>query len=378
VEHARRLLIPAFIVAAAAACGGGANPGGASGPASSEALNVRTAPVATRDVVYKVQALGSLEAEELVRVTAEVDGAVAQVLFHEGDRVTPGTVLVRIDLNRYRLEADRAEAAHRKAVADWRRAEEDLKRRETLARDKLVADEELNRARQETERLGAEVAAAKAALDIALQNVTRSEVRPARAGVINTRSVDTGQFVQAGTVLATLVDIGRLRLRFKVSEAESLRAKDGQTVIFRVAALGDRDFTAQVYHVGDVADPATRQVEVLAWVKNPGVLKPGFFAEVALATQAHEGAIVVPEGAVQASERGFVAYVVDAGHARQRPVTLGLRTGDGAVEILSGLKAGEIVVTEGSDRLADGIAVETAGRDPAGVDPVRREPAGPP
>ena len=61
--------------------------------------------------------------------------------------------------------------------------------------------------------------------------------------------------------------------------------------------------------MGDVADPATRQVEVLAWVKNPGVLKPGFFAEVTLASETRKGALVVPEGAVQASERGFVTYV---------------------------------------------------------------------
>jgi multidrug efflux system membrane fusion protein len=322
-----------------------------------------------RDVVYRVRALGSLEAEEMVQVTAEVEGAVAQVLFHEGDRVTAETVLARIDPERYRLEAARAEAAHRKAVADRERAQSDMERRETLAKDQLVAAEELNRARTETERLAAEAAATKAALDIALQNVKRSEVRAPRGGVINTRSVDTGQFVKVGTVLATLVDIGRLRLRFKVSEAESLQSKQGQTVTFRVASLGDRDFTAEVYHVGDVADPATRQVEVLAWVKNPGVLKPGFFAEVTLATEAHRGAIVVPEGAVQASERGFVVYVAEEGLARQRMVRIGLRTGDGTVEIVSGLQAGDRVVTEGSDRLSDGIAIQAVGQEPAGSEP---------
>ena len=348
-----------------AACKSGVDSGGAPGRGGSRSLNVRVAPVAVRDVTYSIKALGSLEAEELVQVTAEVDGAVAEVLFHEGDRVTSGTILARIDPDRYRLEAARAEASHQKAVADWQRAEAEMKRREELARDQLVAAEELNRARQETESLAAEVAAVKAALDIALQNVKRSDVRPSRAGVINTRSVDTGQFVKVGNMLATLVDIGRLRLRFKVSEAESLKTSAGQTVVFRVAALGETDFSAQVYHVGDVADPATRQVEVLAWVKNPGVLKPGFFAEVVLATEVHQGAIVVPEGAVQASERGFVAYIVDGGKARQQPVQIGLRTGDGSVEILSGLKVGDVVVTEGSDRLADGISVEAVGREPA-------------
>ena len=161
-----------------------------------------------------------------------------------------------------------------------------------------------------------------------------------------------------GTVLATIVDSSRLRLRFKVSEAESLRATVGGSVTFRVAPLGPRDFTAQIYHVGRIADTTTRQVEVLAWVDNMGELKPGFFAEVTLAGEERKSALVVPEGAIQASEQGFVTYVVEGGTAKLRPIQQGLRTGTGVVEILSGLKPGETVVTEGSDRLADGIPVE--------------------
>jgi multidrug efflux system membrane fusion protein len=119
-----------------------------------------------------------------------------------------------------------------------------------------------------------------------------------------------------------------------------------------------------------VADPTTRQVEVLAWVDAADELKPGFFAEVTLAGEKKQGALVIPEGAVQASERGFVTYVVDDKKtAHVRPVELGLRTGTGVVEILSGVSAGELVVTEGSDRLADGIVVEdvavAAGREGA-------------
>jgi len=130
-----------------------------------------------------------------------------------------------------------------------------------------------------------------------------------------------------------------------------------------------REFRGDEIHVGDVADPATRQVEILAWVDNPGVLKPGFFAEVTLATETRTGAIVVNEGAVQASERGFVVFVVADGKAQERPVKLGLRTGDGAVEIVSGLSLGETIVTEGSDRLGNGMAVQDAGAaaTPAGA-----------
>jgi multidrug efflux system membrane fusion protein len=324
------------------------------------ALRVRVAEVKAQDVVYRVQALGSLEADEMVRVPAQVEGAVSEVLFQAGDRVTPETVLLRIDPQRYRLEAARAEANYRTALADAHRAQQDQERREALAKEQLVAAEELNRSRQESERLEAAARAAKAASDLAAEELRRSDVRAPRAGVVNTRSVETGQFVKVGDVLATIADTSRLRLRFKVSDAESLRARDGDTVTFRVAALGPDEFPARIYHVSDVADPATRQVEVLAWVKNPGTLKPGFFAEVTLATASKKGALVVPEGAIQASERGFITYAVEDGKARLKPIQIGLRTADGVVEILSGLSAGQTVVVEGSDRLSDGLPVQPA------------------
>jgi multidrug efflux system membrane fusion protein len=323
-------------------------------------IQVRTALAETRNVTYRVTALGSLEAEEIVQVTAEVEGAVTEVRFHEGDRVTRDTVLVLVDPERHRLEVARAEAAHLRAQSDLRRAQEELSRRERLANAELLAMDEVNRYRAASESLEADVAAAKAALDIALQNQRRSEVRAPHSGVINTRTIETGAYVRAGTVLATIVDVSRLRLRFKISEGESLRVAEGQNVSFRVAPLGPRDFVGQVYHVGEVADPATRQVEVLAWVRNPGELKPGFFAEVSFDAGIRENAVVIPEGAIKASENGFVAFIVADGKAQRRPIGIGLKTEDGLVEVLSGLSGDETVVVEGSDLLADGVAVQDA------------------
>lgn len=331
--------------------------GPAKGPQKAGGVAVRTAPVVIRDVVYEIRALGSLEAQEKVQVVAEVEGAVSEVLFDEGLHATPKTVLARIDPERFRLAAEQAEAVLRQAEADSDRAKADLARREALAKDDLLSAEELNRVRAETGRLRAVGEAARAARDIALQNRARSEVRAPGGGTIDTRTVNTGQYVSTGTVLATLVDTSRLRLRCKVSDAESLRASVGQDVTFRIAALGSRDFAARIYHVGSMADPATRQVELLAWVPNPGPLKPGFFAEVHLAAESHKGATVVPESAVLATETGFVAYVVQKEKAVLRKVEIGLRTGDGSVEILSGLAAGDVVIVEGSDRLADGVPV---------------------
>jgi membrane fusion protein, multidrug efflux system len=349
----------------AAACGSG---GGASGPAPkaggggrsgvARAIRVRTAPAVTKDVVYRVNALGSLEAEEVIQVVAQVEGAVSDISFHEGDRVTRDTVLLAIDPERYRLEAARAEAALLRSQSDLKQAQEELGRRERLANAELLAMDEVTRYRAASESLDAQVASAKAALDIAVQNQHRAEVRAPHSGVINTRTVETGTYVRLGAVLATIVDTSRLRLRFKISEGESLRVAEGQDIAFKVGPLGPHLFHGQVYHVGEVADPSTRQVEVLAWVKNTGELKPGFFAEVNFDAGTRENAVVVPEGAIKASESGFVTYVVDGGKAVERPIQIGLKTEDGLVEILSGLTGHETVVVEGSDLLADGVPVQ--------------------
>ena len=350
------VLIACSVAILGSACGG--TQGAASARPQRQALRVRVAPVAVQDVVHTIKALGSIEAQDLVQVTAQVEGVASDVRFREGDRVGPTTVLLRIDPDRHRVEAERAKGLKDQAAAELGRAQADLARRESLAKSQLLSTEELTRSRGENARLEAAVEVAKAAYEIALQDQRRAEVRPPITGVINTRTVDTGQFIRTGTVLATIVDVSRLRLRFKVSEGESLRAREGGRVGFLVAPLGPREFGARIYHVGRIADPATRQVEVLAWVDPENELKPGFFAEVTLAGEKKEGALVVPESAIQASERGFVTYVVLQNTARLRPVGLGLRTGTGVVEILSGLEAGEIVVSEGSDRLADGMAVE--------------------
>ncbi len=361
MSYKHLLVFPLVAAALAYACGRGGD--AATARQQRPALRVRVAPVAVQDVVYEIKSLGQIEAQDMVQVTAQVEGVATDVRFREGDRVGPGTVLLRIDPDRYRLEAERAQATIEQSRAEQDRAGADLRRREALAQNDLLSAEELNRSRSDSTRLTASVEVAKAALGIARQNLARSEVRPQVSGVIDTRTVDTGQFVRTGTVLATIVDASRLRLRFKVSEAESLRAAAGGEVTFRVAPLGPRAFTARIYHVGRIADTTTRQVEVLAWVDNPGELKPGFFAEVTLAGEKRNNALVVPESAIQASEQGFVTYVVEGDKARVRSIQLGLRTGTGIVEILSGIKPGETVVTEGSDRLDDGIPVEVVKGD---------------
>ena len=313
----------------------------------------------------------SLEADEIVQVTAG-RGAGTAVLLRRGMRVSWDLSAASTPNG---TAGSRARGRLRKAQADQGRAEAELQRREELARESLVSTEELNRARGERDRLGAEASSMQAAWNIALQNVRRAEVSAPAGGVINTKKIEKGQWAKQGDVLATIVDISRLRLRFKVSEGESLRAGRNQPITFKVSSLGNARFEGRIYHVGEVADPATRQVEVLAWVTNPGVLKPGFFAEVELASETHKAAIVVPERAVQASRGSSTYWSRTARPARARsrsacaPVTAGRDP--------RGVEAGRDRGLEGNDRVADGIPVTIAGASPAAaVDPAGGASAG--
>jgi len=308
--------------------------------AKTAAARIATAPVVVRDVASTIDALGAVEAEEEIRVVASVEGVVTRVRFREGDRVTPASVLAEIDPERYRLLAERATAQLETAVAQQRQAESDLRRREELLTPTppLVSTEEVERARQEAERTRAAAAVAKAAADLAQQDRDRSIVRPLVPGIINRRSVDTGQHVETKDVIATLIDTRRLHLRFKVSEGASVRLRDGMTVSFTTAAWPGRNFNAVIFHVSSSAEAASRMVEILARIEDPDPgLKPGFFAEVKATVDSRKDALLVPERAVLATDRGFVVFEVRDGVAHLRPVTLGLRTGDGAVEVLSGL-----------------------------------------
>jgi len=362
------LIVVAVLLTPACGPGAGVAAPNAGSAATPPAARIATAPVVVRDVTSTIEALGSVEAEEEVRVVASVEGVVTRVRFREGDRVTPASVLAEIDPERYRMLAERAQARLETTIAQQRQAQSDLRRREELLTQTppLVSTEEVERARQEAERLRAAVAEARSLADLAQQDRDRSIVHPLVPGIINSRSVDTGQHVETKDVIATLIDTRRLRLRFKVSESESVRLRDGMEVSFTTAAWPGRAFGAVIFHVSSSAEAASRTVEVLARIENPDpALKPGFFAEVKAAVEGRKDALLVPGRAVLATDRGFVVFEVIDGVARLRPVTLGMRTGDGAVEVTSGLTRGAVVVTDGGAILKDGTPVVDATAPPS-------------
>jgi multidrug efflux system membrane fusion protein len=180
-------------------------------------------------------------------------------------------------------------------------------------------------------------------------------------GVLQSRTVQTGQYVQPGTVLATLLRREPLLLRFNVPESDVEQLKPGMAARFTVRSDGNT-YTGRISHVADAADPTSRMVRVTAEVsgKEAQALRPGTFATVKVPVSTAQGAPVIPQTAVRPSERGFLAFVVVDGKARERVLELGLRTEDGQVEVRQGLKSGEQLVVRGAEALKDGVGVRIA------------------
>ncbi|MFZ2054919.1 MAG: efflux RND transporter periplasmic adaptor subunit [Candidatus Aminicenantales bacterium] len=344
----------------------GAPPGKAGGPGDKTriAYPVEVEEVRVRSLVYTVNAVGSIEAFEKVQVTARVAGVVDRVLFAEGNFAEVGRVLVEIEPERYKLAVEAAQAAYEKALASKADAEAGLKRRQTVVGETpgLIPGEEIETWKTKVLVAASEVAQTKAALDQAKLNLRDAYVRAPFNGIIQTRTVQTGQYVQVGTVLATLVRRDPLLLRFKVPDRDAARIEVGKAANFRVREV-DREFTSKIVHVAESADESSRMVDITAEIKESGeeILRPGSFAEVSVPVSGAREAPVVPQTAVRPSERGFLAYVVENGAAVERVLTLGMRTAEGLVEVTSGLSAGEVLVVRGAEALRDGVPVRIIG-----------------
>lgn len=330
------------------------------GPA---AVPVETAVVETRDVQRAVNAVGSVEAFELVQVTARVQGAVEKVSFREGDRVAAGKLLVEIEPSRFQIALNLATAQLAKAEAAQAGAEAGAGRRAAVNQKSpgLIRGEELETFLTAATAAGADCSAAKAGVEQAQLNLRDAYVRAPLAGVIQTRTVQTGQYVQPGTVMATIVRKDPLLLRFQVPEQDAASLGTGLVASFTVRGLAQR-FNATVTLVAGTADPRSRLVQVTAEVTdaNKEALRPGTFAEVNVPVGGSRTAPVIPQTAIRPSERGFLAYVVEGDQAKERVVELGLATDDGRVEVRAGLQANEQLVVRGAEALRDGAKVKVA------------------
>jgi RND family efflux transporter MFP subunit len=327
------------------------------------AYPVQVAPLTPRRVSYTVIAPGSIEAFQQVQITARVAGAVDRVAFVEGQTVKQGDVLVVIESERYQVAVDQVKAALAKSDAAEKSAEAQLNRRQGAVSEHpgLVPGEEIDQYATSVATTKADVESARQSVRVAELNLRDAYVRAPFAGVIQSRTVQAGQYLQPGAVLATLLQRDPLLVRFPVTEQDAPRVKPGMTANISLRESA-RKYTAKILLVAEAADPTTRLVPVTAQIddtEHKYWLRPGAFCDVDVPIGDARDAIVVPTLSVQPTDKGNVVYVVDEHNtAHLRVLTLGMHTPEGGVEVTQGLKDGDLLVVRGFEPLSEGAPVQ--------------------
>lgn len=313
------------------------------GPGAPMGMPVKAAPVKTGTVTSEVTAVGTLLANESVMIRPEVAGRVSAIHFNEGQAVAAGARLVSLDATEVQAQL----AASR---ADERLTEQRAERAAELFKKNFISQQALEDAREAYKKTTAQRQENEA-------RVAKTEIRAPFAGTVGLRQVSAGAYLKAGDDIVRLDKIDVMKLDFRVPEIYLGKMRRDQPVAVRVDAFAGEQFAGRVYAVETAMDEKTRTIQLRGRVDNKGAkLRPGMFARVTLELGSNDKAMLVPEQAiVPRGNKNYVFRVVDD-KAALTEVALGSRS-PGQVEIVKGLKSGELVVTDGQLKLQDGIPV---------------------
>lgn len=318
---------------------------------------------------------GSLISRTRVEVRAETFGRVLRFPKEEGERVRAGEPMIWVEEDNYRLALKQAESSVQVAEAGVARAkvmaehaQNELDRAQNLIKSGGITEKDLKLAivteqdaRSQVRVAEAQLEQARTAVEIAHKKLADTVIRAPVDGEIQRKYVNAGAYVEAPTPVFVLVDNSRLELEAPVPASELAQVRPGMRVNFRVSSYPDQRFEGRVVEIGPAVDAESRAAKVRIAAPNAGGrLKAGMFAEGEIVTGVSKSALVIPSAAVyrddKASGEGSV-FVISEGRAVRRKLRLG-RQLDGTAEVASGLKAGDVLITEQSLELAEGVRVQ--------------------
>ena len=327
------LMLPVLATQSLAQGGKG---GGPTAPLLAEVYTVKQEPF-----TQTLSTVGTLKANETVTLVSELSRRLVKIHVEEGSTVAAGDLLFKLDDSD--LVAELGEIDARLKLADTNK-----KRVDNLLPSKAISQQEFDISTAELSILEAQRATQ------AVQ-VAKTEIRAPFAGRVGVRQVSEGAFVSPSTPLITLQDVSRIKVDFPLPERYSAEEKAGQAFTFTVAGNGQK-FEGKVTVLEPAIDAATRSLLVRGICNDPKGLLPGGFAEVTLALEGLANGFMVPSQALVPSPRGQGVYLIEDGKAKLQPVEIGIRTDD-RVQILRGIKEGDVMATTNLLRLRPGLEV---------------------
>jgi membrane fusion protein (multidrug efflux system) len=342
-----------------ASCSNGKATDQAGGEADAEtSVPVEVQPVRRASMTAAYSGTAPIEAHEEAEVVAKVGGEVREIFVEEGDTVTKGQVLARLDGDRLRLDVAQAEA-------NLRKLERDNSRLQELSEQGLVAKGTAENARYDLDAL-------RASYDRARLELSYTTIRAPIAGVISTRYIKVGNTIGPDQPTFRVTDLDPLIAYVHVPEKELRKLAPGQKAAILVDALGADLFEGTISRISPTIDSKTGTFRVRVEVPDESRrLRPGMFARVNIVYEQRENTLQVPRNSILDADGRQSVFVIVGGKAEQRWIGVGLSNG-GWVEVTEGLDGGESVVVVGQGGLKTGTQVKV-------VEAVRADgPAGDP
>jgi len=342
-----RLAATLLMTATLAACSGGAKPPAAAGEekknAQADAIPVEVIAASTRPIAASYTGTAALEPRAESQVVAKTSGVALEVLVEEGQVVKAGQPLVRLDPDRARLAVAQTKAQLQKLENNYRRAQQ-------LVAQQLISAGEVDQMRYDLEN-------ARAQYNLTALELSYTTVVAPISGVVASRDIKPGNFVQINSPIFRIVDSSRLEATLNVPERELSKLRPGQSVKLVADALPGRTFEGVVDRVSPVVDNGSGTFRVVAAFAGNGELQAGMFSRLSINYDQRENALVVPRAALLEDGGEPAVFVVRDGKAERAALKLGYDDA-GWIEVRDGLKPGDQVVVAGKAALREGTAVQ--------------------
>jgi membrane fusion protein (multidrug efflux system) len=313
-------------------------------------VTVEVAQPFRADIYATYEATATITSDADAPVVARATGEVVEILVEEGDRVTKGQVLARLDGERLRLEMLAAKANLKQASTEYER-NIDLHERG------LIAASTFDALQYDLEELEATYELKKLAYDY-------SNIRAPISGVVSSRDIKLGQHLSKNDSAFRITDTMELIAHLQIPQSELSKFAAGNAASIEVASMPDEGFTATIARISPTIDTRNGTFRATALISNAeGNLAPGMFGHFTISYEQHTDALVIPAEALIDEDDENTVYVVDDGEVVRRNVKIGIAA-DGNIEILDGLNENDVIVVVGHSGLRNGSKVLASNANP--------------